>query len=356
MLNFLNFNYQTLHNSGNLCNFGFDKRITTTMKRNYIYLFGILPVMMLSACSGNKHDKDDDALADSLINADSIINVADTTPQEPPKLIISGAEAQMKYMKDSENWKKYESGILPQMTQDAPEYVQKIFETEGKRFIIVDKAKMKLFLYDPYGNVEKSYGIACAMNYGTKQRKGDSRTTEGFHYVKGVFDSTNWLYTNDAGYTSPTRGVYGPRFIRLNIPYIGIHGTGSAGSIGRRVSHGCIRLTNDNIMELVKYVEEGMPVIISPGPKDIAVNEKDGYKILAVATEPGTPRAQKGDAPYIAPIYEKLRKPGDPEPAAQESETPEPSEGGNAAPEEHSEPAPAAPASAPAETPAAIEA
>lgn len=205
--------------------------------------------------------------------------------------VLDSTDKQLEYMKESENWDKYESGILPTMAEEVPEYCQEILEKDANRFIIVDKAKMKVFLYDKYGNVEKSYGIACAKNYGTKKKKGDSRTTEGIFEVKGVFDSTEWLFTNDAGYTSPQKGQYGPRFIRLSIPYIGIHGTGSPRSIGKRCSHGCIRVTNDNIMELVDYVETGMPVIISPGPKDMAVNEKEGSDIPSVSTEPGSPRA-----------------------------------------------------------------
>lgn len=203
-------------------------------------------------------------------------------------------ESQLKYMKESENWSKYETGILPQMAEEVPSYCEKILQSKHKRFIIVDKAKMKLFLYDKYGNIEKSVGIACAKNYGTKQKKGDSRTTEGYFTAEGIYDSTNWLFTDDNGYTSPTRGVYGPKFIRLTTPYIGIHGTGSPGSIGKRCSHGCIRMTNDNILAITKLVEAGTPIIISPGPKDMAVNQHAGINMPSVTTEPGGTRAVPG--------------------------------------------------------------
>lgn len=249
----------------------------------------LLAASLLAACGrGGKETSDSTTVADSLVA------VADTAPQEPPKPVLKTTQDQLAFMKSSEDWEKFEGGILPQMAEDAPEYCEKILNSEGKRFIIVDKGKMKVFLYDPYGNVELKYGIACAKNYGTKHKKGDSRTTEGIFEVEGVYDSTNWLFTDDNGYTSPTKGQYGPRFIRLTIPYIGIHGTGSPWSIGKRCSHGCIRVTNDHITELVKYVEPGMPVIISPGPRDMAVNESEGYNVLSVATEPGTPRARPG--------------------------------------------------------------
>lgn len=262
------------------------------MKISLRYLFVILSFMLLLACGKTKEGKNSGPLHDPDVpeNADSLYAEADKKEEqekEEPVLDLATTELQLAYMRTSGNWDYFREGILPTMAEDAPEYCREILASMGKRFIIVDKAKMKLFLYDPFGNVEKSYGIACAKNYGTKHKKGDSRTTEGIFKVKGVFNSTEWLFTDDNGYTSPKKGQYGPRFIRLSIPYIGIHGTGSPSSIGKRCSHGCIRVTNSNIMELVEYVEEGMPVIISPGPRDMAVNKKEGYEILAVMTEPG---------------------------------------------------------------------
>lgn len=271
------------------------------MLRPFSYLSILLALTLFSACtdaSSSNSDVEKNVLTDTTIVTDSLQTANeqtnDTNTTVKKNLHLDSTEKQLDYMAESPSWDKYATGILPQMAEDAPEYCQKILEKEGSRFIIVDKGKMKLFLYDPYGNIEKSYGIACAKNFGTKHKKGDSRTTEGIVEVKGVFDSTNWLFTDDNGYTSPVKGQYGPRFIRLTIPYIGIHGTGSPRSIGKRCSHGCIRVTNDNILELVKYVEEGMPVIISPGPRDMAVNQKEGYKVLSVSTEPGSPRAVPG--------------------------------------------------------------
>jgi lipoprotein-anchoring transpeptidase ErfK/SrfK len=43
---------------------------------------------------------------------------------------------------------------------------------------------------------------------------------------------------------------------------IGIHGTNDPGSIGQAVSHGCIRLHNDVILQLADLVPLGTPVVI----------------------------------------------------------------------------------------------
>lgn len=284
------------------------------------YLSLLLSITTLASCGGANASKGEGAVADSSVTdsitdssaaaaQDSAAVAANDTTQtanaaaEEPVLKLPTTEAQLAHMRTSGSWDKYQSGILPQMASDVPEYCEKLLRA-NRKFLIVDKGKMKVFLYDPYGNIIKSYGIACARNYGTKQHKGDSRTPEGYFDAEGVYDSTNWLFTNDAGYTSPARGVYGPRFIRVVRP-VGIHGTSSPGSIGNRCSHGCIRVTNDNIMELVKHVEAGTPIIVSPGPKDMAVNKQAGIYVASVATEPGVPRAQPG-----APVAGSVTVPG----------------------------------------------
>jgi hypothetical protein len=70
------------------------------------------------------------------------------------------------------------------------------------------------------------------------------------------------------------RGVYGPYAFGLsahsNVLHefaagdgqIGIHGTNQPAAIGRFVSHGCIRLTNRNIVRLARMLPLGTPVAI----------------------------------------------------------------------------------------------
>ncbi len=193
----------------------------------------------------------------------------------------------MKFMQNSEDWELYRKGILPRMTEKAPQYVKDLLNNTLSGFIAVDKSRMKVILFDKFGIAQKTYGMACAKNYGTKHSKGDSRTPEGFFYVEGIYDSTEWLFTDDNGITSQKKGQFGPRFIRLRIhgtSQIGIHGTCAPWSIGARTSHGCIRIKNENILELVELVEIGMPVIIIPGRKDIEQNINEGYDIPWVAT------------------------------------------------------------------------
>lgn len=196
------------------------------------------------------------------------------------------ADEVLLYMDKSSHSEQYKKGILPRMARENLPYCERLMNNRFDYFIVVDKGSMRVLLYDRYGCKVKEYTCACARNYGHKIKKGDCRTPEGFFYAGETFDSTDWFYTDDNGYTSPVPGQYGPRFIRIkgekNLP-VGIHGTCAPWALGRRCSHGCIRIHNDHILELVNYVQPNMPIIINPGPKDLWVNESEG-RVIPIIT------------------------------------------------------------------------
>lgn len=51
-------------------------------------------------------------------------------------------------------------------------------------------------------------------------------------------------------------------WIALNKPGVGIHGTNSPDTIGRAVSHGCVRMANWDVARLIRKVKSGVPVAI----------------------------------------------------------------------------------------------
>lgn len=249
-------------------------------------------VLGLTACSGNSGDASDSAKMNG-ISIDSALPdtfAVDSTQNADKPLRIRSKQEILNYIAKSPDRAKYEEGIIPTMAEYVPEYASRLLDNTYDGFLIVDKNTMKLYRYDKYGREQENVGIACSMRYGTKHKKADNRTPEGFFSIEGIYDSTNWLYTNDAGYTSPARGQFGPRFMRLRTDVttqVGIHGTAAPGSIGGRRSHGCIRMTNENILRIHKLCKAGMPVIVSPGPRDMAVNESEGYHVPSVPVKPG---------------------------------------------------------------------
>lgn len=59
-------------------------------------------------------------------------------------------------------------------------------------------------------------------------------------------------------------GPYGSYWLGLSKPHYGIHGTNDPSSIGKRVSQGCIRMYNHDVVELAKLVPIGTSVRIRP--------------------------------------------------------------------------------------------
>lgn len=59
-------------------------------------------------------------------------------------------------------------------------------------------------------------------------------------------------------------GPFGVRWMRLSVPWggYGIHGTNNPASIGRAVSHGCIRMYNKDVIKIYDLTPIGTPVNI----------------------------------------------------------------------------------------------
>lgn len=59
-------------------------------------------------------------------------------------------------------------------------------------------------------------------------------------------------------------GPFGVLWMGLSKPHYGIHGTNDPSSIGKAVSHGCIRMYNADVLSLSRYVPIGTRVTIRP--------------------------------------------------------------------------------------------
>lgn len=57
-------------------------------------------------------------------------------------------------------------------------------------------------------------------------------------------------------------GPFGVFWMGLSKPHYGIHGTNDPSSIGREVSHGCIRMHNEDVLTLSAIVPIGTQVTI----------------------------------------------------------------------------------------------
>lgn len=134
--------------------------------------------------------------------------------------------------------------------------------------IIISKKEFKLIVLNSASDTLCCYKCGIGLNPGDKKYVGDKRTPEGKFLVSSIEDSKHWTHDFLDG-TGPRPYAYGPYFIRLKTQGwsgIGIHGTCFPETIGTRSSEGCVRLKNDDLSDLIRYVNIGTEVIIE---KDI---------------------------------------------------------------------------------------
>ena len=136
----------------------------------------------------------------------------------------------------------------------------------GENWIGINKEQLRLTLYNGPDPV-KAWQISIGKGKGTeKKSRFDLITPSGtFTIYRVVEDATKLVYDpawfNEPG--EPEAGVYGSKLISFyNKWQIAIHGTNNPSSIGKRATHGCIRLRNRDIEELVKDVNPKMKLVI----------------------------------------------------------------------------------------------
>jgi lipoprotein-anchoring transpeptidase ErfK/SrfK len=149
-------------------------------------------------------------------------------------------------------------------------YSQYVKEAGSAPFIVADKPSLQLTLVDGEGNIIKQYGMSCSKVYGPKRVRGDNKTPEGKFKINELLYAKGIPHDFGDG-KGPIKDAYGPWFLRLDVPGfrdIGIHGTPFPESIGTRATEGCIRLTNEDIVDLKARVKLGTVVIITPDPAE----------------------------------------------------------------------------------------
>lgn len=153
-------------------------------------------------------------------------------------------------------------------------YNNKAKKIENATFVVVSKQDLSLTVLDYKGEELCKYPIAVGKNYGNKQKVGDMKTPEGMFKVSDIQNSSSWTHDFNDG-NGEISGAYGPFFIRLYVPGhkgIGIHGTHDPSSILKRVTEGCIRMNNEDILKVVPLIHKGTTVIISTSQKDVTEN------------------------------------------------------------------------------------
>ena len=127
--------------------------------------------------------------------------------------------------------------------------------------VTIDRGNFRLRLFKRL-KLSKSYGIAVGMPaYPTPT----GRYTIANKAVNPAWTAPNspWAgaYANEVVPGGSAENPLKARWLGI-VNGVGIHGTGAPGSIGSRASHGCIRMTVPDVIDLYPRVPVGTPVVI----------------------------------------------------------------------------------------------
>ncbi len=145
--------------------------------------------------------------------------------------------------------------------------------------ITINLAEYRLYL------VEEEGGLFRVRIYPIGLGREGWLSPEGTYTIAEMIKDPIWTRpeTMRGDPTVPNIIAAGPEnplgsfWLGLSLPGYGIHGTNRPYGIGRRVSHGCIRLYPSDITDLAARVTRGTPVTIVYQPAKVAIVEEQLY-------------------------------------------------------------------------------
>ena len=131
--------------------------------------------------------------------------------------------------------------------------------------VVVSKGESSVRAYDASGALLAFYAATIGSEHdplplGEWKINGVAREPK-FHYNPELF----WDAKKSAGKQTLPPGPNNPvglAWIDLSKDHYGIHGTPEPGKVGHANSHGCIRLTNWDVLELAAIVRPGTPAML----------------------------------------------------------------------------------------------
>ena len=126
--------------------------------------------------------------------------------------------------------------------------------TKAKFSIVVDKSANLLFLKKD-DEVFKTYVVSTGI---------DGSTPVGVFKIVTRMENPVW-FRKDIGAVVPagsSENILGTRWLGINKPSYGIHGTNQSETLGTHETKGCVRMANEDVEELFIIVPRGTEVTI----------------------------------------------------------------------------------------------
>jgi lipoprotein-anchoring transpeptidase ErfK/SrfK len=181
-------------------------------------------------------------------------------------------------------------------------------QNKAQRVIVVSLQDRKLALVEN-GQVKKVYSVAVG--------KPSTPSPVGSFTIARRAANPTYHHNGKTILPGPGNPV-GTRWMGLSIPGYGIHGTNEPNSIGKPVSHGCIRMARKDLEEFYELVSVGDAVelvgerneetarLFSDGEKPAAVAER---VLMAMTTAADAPAPVTAQAPEVRSMQQAVQVP-----------------------------------------------
>lgn len=131
--------------------------------------------------------------------------------------------------------------------------------------LVIDKSDSTLRLYDAQGKVYAQFPVSSGSKHdplpiGTWKILGISRDPT-FHYNPKLFWDASRKDSKAVLPPGPNNPV-GSVWIDISKPHYGLHGTPEPGHVGKTESHGCVRMTNWDALQVAAAVDASVPVVM----------------------------------------------------------------------------------------------
>ncbi len=131
--------------------------------------------------------------------------------------------------------------------------------------LVVDKSESTLTVVDAAGKPLAQFPISSGSERDPlpigEWKINAVAVNPTYHYNPKLFWDADPGHSKAKLAAGPNNPV-GTRWIDLSKPHYGLHGTPAPSSIGKRQSHGCVRLTNWDVERLAAAVDASVPVVM----------------------------------------------------------------------------------------------
>lgn len=128
----------------------------------------------------------------------------------------------------------------------------KLKVTTCKFSIVVDKSQNQLFL-KVGEDVIKTYIVSTGK---------DNSSPVGTFKIVNKLENPTWFKSGAIVPPNSPDNILGPRWLGFDLKGYGIHGTTQPEQLGKQVTLGCVRMRNDELVQLYDIVPVGTEVVI----------------------------------------------------------------------------------------------